>query len=162
MKLNQAMKDALKIVGKGGAVVHLTTSSSDGNTNTVGERFVTVFKDEYILIADMFAQKTRVNLNENQIGVITLAHPVNGRTWSFKGPATILQEGLPDGYEFEGLKASEVLKEWGNWAEKEPPSEVPPDIRPPVLVQRGVITLKVNEITDYSPENAGNIINTEI
>lgn len=162
MKLSQAMKDALRIVGKGGAVVHLTTSSSDGNTNTVGERFVTVFKDEFILIADMFAQKTRVNLNENHIGVITLAHPVNGRTWSFKGPATILQEGLPDGYEFEGLKASEVLNEWGNWAEKEPPSEVPPDIRPPVLVQRGVITLKVTEITDYSPENAGNIINTEI
>ncbi len=162
MKLNHAMKDALKIVGKGGSVVHLTTCSLEGIPNTVGERFITVFNDEYILIADMFAQKTRVNLNENPIGVITLAHPVKGRTWSFKGPATILQEGLPSDYEFEGVKASEILKEWGNWAEKEPPSEVPPDIRPPVLVQRGVITLKVTEITDYSPENAGNPINTAI
>jgi uncharacterized protein len=78
MNLNHAMKDALRIVGKGGTVVHLTTSSLDGNHNTVGERFVSAFKDEFIVIADMFAQKTRVNLNENPVGVITLAHPVKG------------------------------------------------------------------------------------
>jgi hypothetical protein len=161
MKLNKPMKDALQIVGKGGAVVHLTTSSLQGNPNTVGERFISVYKDEYILIADMFAQKTRINLLENPIGIITVAHPVKGRTWAFKGKATILQEGLPEDYEFEGLSASEVLAEWGNWAEKEPPSEVPPDIRPPELVQRGVIILKVNKITDYSPEKAGTIINTK-
>jgi len=155
MKLTQEMKDALKIVGKGGAVVYLTTSSRSGKPNTVGERFVAVFRDEYILIAEMFAQKTRVNLNENPVGVITMAHPVRGRTWSFHGPCTILQEGLPDDFVWEGLRASDALAEWGNWAEKEPPSEVPPDIRPPALVQRGVMTLKVEAITDFHPERAG-------
>ncbi|MCF6332627.1 MAG: hypothetical protein L3J11_05015 [Draconibacterium sp.] len=160
MKLTKPMKDALQIIGKGGAIIHLTTSSLHGITNTVAERFITVFKDEYILIADMFAQKTRVNLNENPTGVITLAHPVKGRTWSFSGATTILQEGLPSDFEFEGIKASEVLEEWGNWAEKEPPTEVPPDIRPPRMVQRGVIIMKVIEINDYSPQKAGDKIKT--
>jgi len=155
MKLNAEMQNALKVVGKGGAVVYLTTSSRAGNPNTVGERFVAVYRDEYILIAEMFAQKTRVNLNENPVGVITMAHPVRGRTWSFHGPTTILQEGLPEDFEWEGLRAADVLQEWGNWAEKEPPSEVPPDIRPPALVQRGVMILRVQGVTDFHPERAG-------
>lgn len=154
-KLNQDMKDALKIVGQGGAVVYLTTVSKAGKPNTVGERFVAVWRDEYILIAEMFAQKTRVNLNENPVGVITLAHPVRGRTWAFYGPTAIIQEGLPEDHEFHGARSHEVLAEWGNWAEKDPPSEVPPDIRPPALVQRGVIILKVDGVYDYAPERAG-------
>lgn len=155
MKLTAQMQDALQVVGKGGAVVYLTTSSRSGKPNTVGERFVAVYRDEYILIAEMFAQKTRVNLNENPVGVITMAHPVRGRTWSFHGPCTILQEGLPADFVWEGLRAADALSEWGNWAEKEPPSEVPPDIRPPALVQRGVIALKVEGITDFHPGRAG-------
>ncbi len=155
MKLSGEMKKALKTVGAGGAVVYLTTSSKNGNPNVVGERFVTLFKDEYILIAEMFAQKTRVNLLENPHGVITMSHPLKGRTWTFSGSATILQEGLPDDYVWEGLRAKDALDEWGDWALKEPPSEVPPDIRPPSLVQRGVITLRVETITDFAPENAG-------
>jgi hypothetical protein len=155
VKLSREMKDALKIVGAGGAVVYLTTSSAAGKPNTVGERFVAVHQDEYILIAEMYAQKTRVNLNENPRGVITLAHPVKGRTWAFVGPTTILQEGLPPEARFEGLLASEVLAEWGNWAEKEPPSEVPPDIRPPALVQRGVIIMKVDQVYDFAAGAAG-------
>ncbi len=158
MKLTSEMKNALKVVGAGGAVVYLTTSSRSGNPNVVGERFVTLFKDEYILIAEMFAQKTRVNLLENGRGVITMAHPLKGRTWAFTGPATLLQEGLPDAYVWEGLNAREALDEWGDWALKEPPSEVPPDIRPPSLVQRGVIALRIETITDFAPEHAGNII----
>lgn len=155
MKLTDEMKDALMIIGAGGAVVHLTTCSADGKPNTVGERFVAVWKDEYILIADMFAQKTRLNLMENPVGVITIAHPVKGRTWAFRGPTTMLQEGLPPDYEFHGAKAKDVLDEWGNWAEKEPPSEVPPDIRPPRLVQRGVMFMKVDEVYSYNANEAG-------
>jgi len=154
-KLTAEMLDALKIVGQGGAVVYLTTVSREGKPNTVGERFVAVWREEYILIAEMFAQKTRVNLNENPVGVITLAHPVRGRTWSFHGPAAIIQEGLPEDHEFHGARSADILAEWGNWAEKDPPSEVPPDIRPPALVQRGVIILKVEEVTDYAPGRAG-------
>ena len=155
MKLGSEVSKALRTVGAGGAVVYLTTSSADGNPNCVGERFVTLFKGEYVLIAEMFAQKTRINLNENKQGVITLAHPVKGRTWTLSGPATILQEGHQPGAQWEGLDVAETLAEWGDWATKEPPSEVPPDIRPPALVQRGVIALRVTSITDFHPERAG-------
>lgn len=158
MKLTAEMQDALRIVGHGGAVVYLTTCSREGKPNTVGERFVAVFRDEYILIAEMFAQKTRVNLNENPQAVITMAHPLKGRTWAFRGPTSIIQEGLPPNHRFEGVLSSEVLAEWGNWAEKDPPSEVPPDIRPPALVQRGVIVMRVDSAYDFSPERAGRAI----
>lgn len=155
MKLSKEMQDALRIVGAGGAVVHLTTASAAGKPNTVAERFVAVFRDEYIVIAEMFAQKTRVNLNENPWAVISLAHPLRGRTWAFRGPTTILQEGHPPELEFQGVRAADVLAEWGDWAEKEPPSEVPPDIQPPMLVQRGVIIMKVDEMYDFAAERAG-------
>ena len=118
MMLGPEASNALRTVGSGGAVVYLATSSADGNPNIVGERFVTLYKGEFILIAEMFAQKTRVNLNENAHGVITLAHPVKGRTWSFAGPATILQEGHEPGATWEGLDVAETLAEWGDWATK--------------------------------------------
>jgi uncharacterized protein len=155
MRLGAEASRALRTVGGGGAVVYLTTSSRTGNPNTVGERFVTLFKEEYVFIAEMFAQKTRVNLNENPHAVITLAHPVKGRTWVFAGPATILQEGHAPGATWEGLDVAGTLAEWGDWATKEPPSEVPPDIRPPALVQRGVIALHVTSVTDFHPDRAG-------
>lgn len=158
MRLGQEVANALRTVGGGGAVVYLTTASREGNPNVVGERFVTLYRDEYILIAEMFAQKTRVNLNENPHGAITIAHPVKGRTWVFSGPATILQEGHMAGAIWEGLDVAGVLAEWGDWATKEPPSEVPPDIRPPALVQRGVIALHVTSMTDYHPDRAGEIL----
>ncbi|MBC7341091.1 MAG: pyridoxamine 5'-phosphate oxidase family protein [Clostridia bacterium] len=154
-KLTEEMKTVLKVVGKGGAVVHLTTCSADGEPNIVGERFVTHYKDEYILIAEMYAQKTKVNLNENPVGCISIANPVRGHTWVFRGPCTIIRHDAPDNYQWYGIKAGEVLEEWGNWAEKEPPDEVPPDIRPPKLVQRGLIALKVDEVYSWAPEEAG-------
>ena len=155
MMLGPEASNALRTVGSGGAVVYLATSSADGNPNIVGERFVTLYKGEFILIAEMFAQKTRVNLNENGQGVVTLAHPVKGRTWMLSGPATILQEGHAPGATWEGLDVAETLAEWGDWATKEPPSEVPPDIRPPALVQRGVMAVHVTSATDYHPDRAG-------
>ncbi len=155
MRLGADAARALRTVGSGGAVVYLATSSRDGNPNIVGERFVTLYQHEYILIAEMFAQKTRVNLLENPWGVITLAHPVKGRTWMFSGPTTILQEGHLPGARWEGLEVAETLAEWGDWATKEPPSEVPPDIRPPALVQRGVIAVHVTEARDFHPDRAG-------
>lgn len=155
MRIGTEPAKALRTVGSGGAVVYLTTCSREGNPNVVGERFVTLYKDEYILIAEMFAQKTRVNINENPHGVITVAHPLKGRTWAFSGPVTILQEGHEPGASWQGLDVAETLAEWGDWASKEPPSEVPPDIRPPALVQRGVIALRVENVTDFHPDRAG-------
>lgn len=155
MKITEAMKETLQVMGHGGAMVYLTTCSRHGKPNTVGERFVAVYRDEYIVMADFFAQKTRVNLNENPVAVVTPAHPVRQRTWSFSGPATVLQEGLPADARWQDVEVADVLSEWGNWAEKEPPSEVSPDMQPPALVQRGVIIVKIENITDFHPESAG-------
>jgi len=156
--LTEEMKQVLKVVGKGGAVVHLTTSSVDGKPNIVAERFVTHYKDEYILIAEMFAQKTKVNLNENPLGCISIAHPVKDRTWVFRGPCTIISHASPNHYKWHEIIAGEVLKDWGDWAEKEPPDEVPPDIVPPKLAQRGVIVLKVEEVYTFDSEHSGQVI----
>ena len=161
MRIGPDAAKALRTVGSGGAVVYLATSSSSGNPNIVGERFVALYEDEYILIADMFAQKTRVNINENPHGMITLAHPLKGRTWAFSGPITILQEGHEPGATWEGIDVADALAEWGDWATKEPPSEVPPDIRPPALVQRGVIALRVTHVTDFHPDRAGEPLRIE-
>lgn len=154
-KLTEEMKDVLKIVGKGGAVVHLTTCSADGVPNIVAERFITHYKDEYILIGEMFAQKTKVNLNENEIGCVSIAHPVKDHTWVFRGPCTVICHAAPSSYKWHDVKAGDVLEEWGEWATKEPPDEVPPDIAPPKLAQRGVIVLKVDEVYSFAPEEAG-------
>jgi hypothetical protein len=123
-----------------------------------GERFVATHKGEYILIADMFAQKTKVNLNENPVAAISIAHPVKDHTWVFRGPATVISQAAPREYTWYGVKAGELLDEWGHWAEKEPPLEVPPDIAPPKVAQRGVIVLKVEEIYSFDKDNAGAII----
>ncbi|NLJ56492.1 MAG: pyridoxamine 5'-phosphate oxidase family protein [Firmicutes bacterium] len=159
-KLTPEMKQVLKVVGKGGAVVFLSTCSKDGKPNIVAERFITHYKDEYILIAEMFAQKTKVNLNENEQGCISVAHPSKGKTWVFRGPCTIISHAASPNYRWHGIRAKEVLAEWGNWAEKEPPDEVPPDIAPPKLAQRGIIALKVEEIYSWEPQEAGKVLSS--
>ncbi len=153
--LTDEMKDVLKIVGKGGAVVHLATASVDGVPNIVAERFVTHYKDEYILIADMFAQKTKTNLYENEIGAISVAYPVKEHTWVFRGPCTIITIGTPAKQKWHDIVAGEAFEEWGEWATKEPPDEVPPDIAPPKLAQRGLIAMKVEEVYSFDPDSAG-------
>lgn len=154
-KLTDEMKSILKVVGKGGCVVHLTTSSLDGVPNIVAERFVNYYQDEYILIAEMFGQKSKVNLNENEIGCISVANPVKDHTWVFRGPCTVISFAAPPNYTWHGIKAGEVLAEWGDWASKEPPDEVPPDVAPPKLQQRGVYALKVEEVYSFKADEAG-------
>lgn len=154
-KLTQEMKDVLKVVGKGGAVIHLTTCSADGVPNIVGERFISHYKDEYIVIAEMFAIKTKANLGENEVGCISIAHPAKDHTWVFRGPCTIVSFASSPSYKWFDVKAGELLDEWGDWATKEPPDEVPPDIAPPKLAQRGLICLKVEEVYSYKADEAG-------
>lgn len=154
-KLTGEMKDALKVVGKGGVVVHLTTSSINGKPNIAAMRFLTHYMDEYILIPDMFFQKTKVNLNENEVGCISVAHPSKDKTWVFRGPCTMITHAAHPSSKWYDLKAGDVLEEWGEWASKEPPDEVPPDIAPPKLGQRGVMALKVEEVYSWDPDEAG-------
>lgn len=154
-KLTQEMKDVVKVVGKGGAVVHFTTCSADGVPNIVAERFVATYKDEFIIIADMFATKTKANLNENGVACVSVANPVKGHTWVFRGPAAAITIGTPKSFTWQGIRGTELLDEWGDWANKEPPDEVPPDIAPPKLAQRGVMIVKVDEVYSYAPDEAG-------
>jgi len=153
--LTDEIKGFIKVIGKGGAVVHLTTVSKDGKPNIVAERFVATYKEDYIIIADMFAQKTKVNLNENPVGSISVAYPVSEHPWVFSGPATIISHASPTDFKWYDVSAGELLDEWGDWAAKEPPDEVPPDIAPPKLAQRGLIIVKVENIYSFDAEKAG-------
>lgn len=153
--LTDELKNVLKVIGKGGAVVHLTTVSKDGKPNIVAERFVAAYQDDYIIIAEMFAQKTKVNLNENPVGSVSIAYPVGNHPLVFSGPATIISHAAPADFTWYNVKAGELLDEWGDWAQKEPPDEVPPDIAPPKLAQRGLIIVKVENIYSFDPEKAG-------
>ncbi len=158
VKLTEEMKKALKVVGKGGTVVYLATASANGKPNIAGMRFIDTYKDEFILIADMFFLKTKMNLYENEYSAVAMVHPFNGREWVFRGEAFLFEAGMlkeDPNFEWHGLKAKEILEGWGNWAEKEPPEEVPPDVRPPVLKQRGVYCLHVKEVYSIKPGEVG-------
>ena len=158
MKLTEQMQKVIRVVGKGGAVVHLTTCSADGVPNIVAERFVACYRDSYIIIADMFAQKTKVNLNENEIACISVANPVKDHTWVFRGPCTDISLAAPENETWYGVRAGDLIAEWGDWANKEPPDEVPPDIEPPALAQRGIICMKGEECYSYAAADAGRAI----
>jgi hypothetical protein len=160
MKLTIQMKEALRIGSKGDVYVYLTTCNLAGKCNTVVQTFTDVYKDEYIFLPDHFAQKTKVNLNENRVAVITVAHPTEGQMWAFRGPCNIIQWGHPPNYTFQGVKAGEVLEGWGEWTQRESFEAIDPDLRPPAAGQRGVIVLKVEEIYSTRPEDSGNKVAT--
>jgi hypothetical protein len=44
-KFSDEMKQVLKVIGKGGAVVFLTTCSADGKPNIVGEHFISHYEN---------------------------------------------------------------------------------------------------------------------
>ena len=104
---------------------------------------------------DPLAVKTKINLNENRVGVLTVAHPCRGKEVGLSGPCGHIEWGLPDNYDFQGVKAGDILKKWGDWSEKESFSGLPEDIRPSVIAQRGVIVLKVAECYSFSPDDSG-------
>lgn len=155
MKLTQEMINTLKIKTPDDTVVYLMTSSVEGKCNISPQLFTDVYMDEFILMPDLFAIKTKINLNENRIGVVTVSHPSEGRTWAFRGPCSHIEWGLPDNYDFQGVKAGEILRKWGDWSEKESFSALPEEARPTVVAQRGVIVLKVAECLSISPEDSG-------
>ncbi len=155
MKLPKEIVDVLKIKEPDDLIVYLTTSSVDGKCNIMPSLFTDVYDDEFILIPDLFAVKTKINLNENRVGVVTIAYPSEGKKWALRGPCGHIEWGVPDNYSFQGIRAGDVLKKWGDWEEKEPFASLPEDIRPAVVAQRGVIVLKVAECYTYEPEVSG-------
>ncbi len=146
MKLPAELIRALRPGSSADAIVFLTTASLDGRPNVAVQRFTDVQGDEYILMPDLFALKTKINLNENQRGILTIASPGSLRHWRIEGPCNVIQWGHPDSYRFHGLRAGEVLKHWGDWSLLEPVEDLPEDERPAVIAQRGVIVLKAERV----------------
>jgi hypothetical protein len=155
MKLTQEIIEALKIKEPNDAVVYLTTCNVDGECNMLPSLFTDVYEDEFILIPDLFALKSKINLNENRVGVLTVSHPFEERTWALRGPCGHIEWGLPDNYNFQGVTAGDILKKWGDWTEKESFDALPEEDRLSVIAQRGVIVLKVAECYSLRPEDSG-------
>lgn len=155
MKLPKEIVDALKIKQSDDVIVYLTTCSLDGQCNISPQLFTDVYADEFILMPDLFAVKTKINLNENRVGIVTIAHPAEGKTWELRGPCGHIEWGLPDNYDFQGVKAGDILKKWGDWSEKESFSALPDDVRPTVIAQRGVIVLKAVDYLSVKVEDSG-------
>ncbi len=155
MKLPKEIIDVLKIKESDDLTVYLTTSNVDGKCNVMPSMFTDVYDDEFILMPDLFAVKTKINLNENRVGVVTIAHPVDGRTWVLRGPCGHIEWGVPDNYSFQGVKAGVVLKRWGDWEEKEAFTALPEEVKPSIVAQRGVIVLKVAECFSFDAEESG-------
>jgi len=79
MKLPKDIIDTLKIKSLEDMQVYLTTCSIDGKCNISPQLFTDVYMDEFILMPDLFAVKTKINLNEQRVGVVTISHPVEGK-----------------------------------------------------------------------------------
>lgn len=155
MKLTKEIVDTLKIREPDDVVVYLTTTDIEGKCNILPSLFTDIYDDEFILIPDLFAIKTKINLNENRVGVVTVAHTVNGKTWALRGPCGHIEWGLPDNYIFQGMKAGDILRKWGDWSQKESFGDLPAEVRPSVIAQRGVIVLKVAECYSINAEDSG-------
>lgn len=159
VKLTAEMKEGLKVPGKGGSLVYLCTSSLDGKPNIAAMRYVDSYKDDKILISDMFLLKTKANLKENSQCAIAVCHPLNaGRDWVFKGKAIDIEYGFPPDFDWYGVNAKEILDGWGDWHSKEPPDEVPPDVVYSKAAQRGVVVLHVEEAYSIEKGKVGDKI----
>lgn len=145
MSLPDELREALRIKQLEDTVVYLTTASLAGLPNVSVHQFTDV-QGEYVLLPDLFAQKTKVNLNENQRATLTIATPEALAGWVIEGPANVIQWGHPAGYRFFDLRAGDVLERWGNWEEREPIDQLPEEVRPAVIAQRGVLVVKAERV----------------
>jgi len=146
MKLPKEIVSLLTIKGINDTIVYLATSSLSGNINLLASPYTDVCLDEYILIPDLFAQKTKVNLNENRYGLISFVLPDSHKNITIEGPANIIQWGHPSKFKFFDVTAGDILKHWGKWTEKENILDGGNLAKPGVFAQRGVIVLKAEKI----------------
>lgn len=150
MRLPQDLADRLKGGSAGTLVAYLTTSLRDGRTNILASPFTDVADDSLVLLPDLFAQKTKVNLNENRRASLSFASEDGPVGWVFEGQADVVQWGHPRGFRLFGLSAGDVLDRWGDWDETVEPviDAEEPAARPTVFAQRGVIVFKPERIVE--------------
>jgi hypothetical protein len=146
MKLPPELVEALRLGAPGDTVAWLATASRDGTPNLAPQPFTDVLDDEFVLVPDLFLQKTKVNLNENLVGALSVAHPAVLSGWCVEGPCNVFQWGHPASYRFQGLRAGEVLERWGDWDRLEAVDALPEELRPTVFAQRGVVVLRAQRL----------------
>jgi hypothetical protein len=152
MKLPADVRRVLVASSGESVVAMLSTSRLDGEPNVLPSPFTDVVGDDLVLLPDLFAQKTKVNLNENRAAALSFATPAGALPWVLEGVADVIQWGHPDGFGLFGVRAGEILESWGDWDEMIEPvldaSEL--SARPSVYAQRGVIVFKTEHIVEVS------------
>lgn len=146
MKIPDEIVNLLRIKDINDTIIYFATSSLKGNTNLLPVSLTDVYLNEYILLPDLFAQKTKVNLNENRIGVVSIVLPDDYRNITIEGPANIIQWGHPKSFRFYDLTAKDILENWGVWTDKEDVLNEKNENKPQVFKQRGVIVIKAESI----------------
>ncbi|MCF6356327.1 MAG: hypothetical protein L3J54_00850 [Draconibacterium sp.] len=146
MKLTDKIVSLFKIKEINDTAGYLVTSSLRGVTNLMPVHYTDVYLDEYILIPDLFAQKTKINLNENRYGLISVALSGTENKLTIEGPCNIIQWGHPKKFRFFDLTAGDILENWGNWSRREGVLDKSNKAKPDVFAQRGVIVLKAEKI----------------
>lgn len=152
MRLPSGLTQRLGGKSPGTLVAMLTTVRSDGATNVMPVPFTDIVRDELVLMPDLFAQKTKVNLNENRAAALSFATEEGDLPWVVEGVADIVQWGHPARFTLFGLRAGEVLERWGDWDESVEPvlDAQEPSVRPTVFAQRGVIVFKPERVVEVS------------
>ena len=150
MKLPGELHERLRGGATGTCVAYLTTSSVNGRSNTLASPFTDVVGGELILLPDLFAQKTKVNLNENRRATLSVAFEKDFADVVLEGQADIVQWGHPRGFKLFGLSAGDVLDRWGDWDESVEPvlNAHESAARPSVFAQRGVIIFKTERVVE--------------
>jgi predicted pyridoxine 5'-phosphate oxidase superfamily flavin-nucleotide-binding protein len=72
---------------------YVGTASKDGMPNIAPKGSLTVIDDETLLYADLFAGKTRCNLEENNKVTVAFVDPQTMRGFQLKGKAQVLTTG---------------------------------------------------------------------
>jgi hypothetical protein len=152
MRLPPKLVERLKGGASGLFVAFLTTSLKSGRPNIMPSPFTDVIDEELVLLPDLFAQKTKVNLNENFSASLSFATVDDDADWVVEGRAGIIQWGHPRTYRLFGVSAGDVLDRWGDWDESvEPVIDAPePAARPSVFAQRGVIVFKPERVVEVT------------
>jgi uncharacterized protein len=99
--LTQNMKDALK-----SNISYLATSSKDGNPNVVPMGFVEAIDDSHIMIVDVYMNKTRANLVQNNRAALAITDFSKSVAYQLKGKVKIVRSG-----EFFE-RAKEIAHKW--------------------------------------------------
>ena len=130
-------------------VAYLTTSLRDGRTDVLPIPFTDVVGD-LVLMPDLFAMQSRVNLNENAAAALSFATAEHPLGVTLEGRADLIQWGHPRAFRLFGLSAGEVLDRWGDWDETVEPilDAAEESARPTVFAQRGVIVFKPERIVE--------------